>query len=189
MVQERITSVSEGTTGLGNLDIRYLRNMVIEYPDNEAEQKAIATILSKVDEAIKATENSIKAAEKLKKSLMQNLLTGKLKPDGTWRKEEEFYKDEKFGNVPVGWKMKAIGDNSNCDINPNYKFIKGMEYDFIPMEAINDSFGGVSSSIEKRVIDGGGYTRYTEYRDWETDRKSTRLNSSHSGESRMPSSA
>ena len=28
-----------------------------------------------------------------------------------------------------------------------------------------------------------------QYRDWETDRKSTRLNSSHSGESRMPSSA
>ena len=31
--------------------------------------------------------------------------------------------------------------------------------------------------------------RYEAYRDWETDRKSTRLNSSHSGESRMPSSA
>ena len=30
---------------------------------------------------------------------------------------------------------------------------------------------------------------YENYRDWETDRKSTRLNSSHSGESRMPSSA
>ena len=29
----------------------------------------------------------------------------------------------------------------------------------------------------------------SEVRDWETDRKSTRLNSSHSGESRMPSSA
>ena len=27
------------------------------------------------------------------------------------------------------------------------------------------------------------------YRDWETDRKGTRLNSSHSGEARMPSSA
>ena len=34
----------------------------------------------------------------------------------------------------------------------------------------------------------GGSTK-TDYRDWETDRKSTRLNSSHSGESRMPSSA
>ena len=30
---------------------------------------------------------------------------------------------------------------------------------------------------------------YTMYRDWETDRKSTRLNSSHSAKSRMPSSA
>ena len=30
---------------------------------------------------------------------------------------------------------------------------------------------------------------YTEYRDWETDRKSTRLNSSHITRSRMPSSA
>ena len=30
---------------------------------------------------------------------------------------------------------------------------------------------------------------YLIYRDWETDRKSTRLNSSHSAKSRMPSSA
>lgn len=110
VVQERITSVSEGTTGLGNLDIRYLRNMVIEYPDNEAEQKAIATILCKVDEAIKATENSIRAAEKFKKSLMQNLLTGKLKPDGTWRKEDEFYKHEKFGNCPTGWHWGRLSE-------------------------------------------------------------------------------
>ena len=46
--------------------------------------------------------------------------------------------------------------------------------------------------IDRRII---GETRYYKegigcvYRDWETDRKSTRLNSSHSGESRMPSSA
>ena len=33
------------------------------------------------------------------------------------------------------------------------------------------------------------YTFHREYRDWETDRKSTRLNSSHSAKSRMPSSA
>ena len=40
----------------------------------------------------------------------------------------------------------------------------------------------------------GGRTEFTGsgrgvYRDWETDRKSTRLNSSHSAKSRMPSSA
>ena len=33
------------------------------------------------------------------------------------------------------------------------------------------------------------YIRFGWYRDWETDRKSTRLNSSHSAKSRMPSSA
>ena len=33
------------------------------------------------------------------------------------------------------------------------------------------------------------YWDYTNYRDWETDRKSTRLNSSHITRSRMPSSA
>ena len=41
------------------------------------------------------------------------------------------------------------------------------------------------------ALDNYKYFDKTEwlYRDWETDRKSTRLNSSHSGESRMPSSA
>ena len=34
-----------------------------------------------------------------------------------------------------------------------------------------------------------GFYLYGAYRDWETDRKSTRLNSSHSRASRMPSSA
>ena len=33
------------------------------------------------------------------------------------------------------------------------------------------------------------FIRGSAYRDWETDRKSTRLNSSHSAKSRMPSSA
>lgn len=100
-------SMQYQTTGIRNLDWKLYTKSILPKPKPE-EQKAIATILSKVDEAIKATENSIKAADKLKKSLMQNLLTGKLKPDGTWRKEDEFYKDEKFGNVPVGWEVKKL---------------------------------------------------------------------------------
>ena len=38
---------------------------------------------------------------------------------------------------------------------------------------------------DRSLMPNGGYV----YRDWETDRKSTRLNSSHSAKSRMPSSA
>ena len=40
---------------------------------------------------------------------------------------------------------------------------------------------------EEKQPDKSGY--YFTYRDWETDRKSTRLNSSHEFVSRMPSSA
>ena len=80
------------------------------YKPTLPEQTAIAAILSKVDEAISAVQGSIAAAERLKKSLMQNLLTGRMKPDGTLRKEDEFYMDEKFGKVPKGWEVKKVKD-------------------------------------------------------------------------------
>ena len=45
-------------------------------------------------------------------------------------------------------------------------------------------------NLNLNLIEIMRYTRqWREYRDWETDRKSTRLNSSHSAKSRMPSSA
>ena len=86
-----------------------IRNMKLMFPKDKSEQSAIAAILSKVDEAIAAVQASISAAERLKKSLMQNLLTGRMKPDGTLRTEEEFYLEEKFGKVPVGWEVKRLG--------------------------------------------------------------------------------
>ncbi len=84
--------------------------ITMAYPKSAAEQTAIANILSKVDVAITSVQNSIYAAERLKKSLMQNLLTGKMKPDGTLRTPHEFYVDEKFGKVPVGWNVKRVKD-------------------------------------------------------------------------------
>ncbi len=81
----------------------------ITFPADVNQQTAIAAMLSKVDEAIAAVQGSIAAAERLKKSLMQNLLTGRMKPDGTLRKEDEFYVDEKFGKVPKGWEVKRLG--------------------------------------------------------------------------------
>lgn len=109
---KQLLRFAQGTT-FKEIRPRTLGNLRIQIPNpftnsGLAEQTAIATLLSKVDEAIAATQNSIKAAEKLKKALMQNLLTGKLKPDGSWRSEDEFYEDEKFGKVPLGWEWKRI---------------------------------------------------------------------------------
>ena len=44
-------------------------------------------------------------------------------------------------------------------------------------------------SNQGTIKPGKNMNPYQPYRDWETDRKSTRLNSSHSAKSRMPSSA
>ena len=160
-VQERITSVSEGTTGLGNLDIRYLRNMDIHFPEKQ-EQTAIAAMLSKVDEAIAAVQAGIATAERLKKSLMQNLLTGRMKPDGTLRKEDEFYVDEKFGRVPLGWEVKRLKDiclNSG-DYGANASAI---DYDetkprFIRITDIDD-FGQLLEE-GKAGMSGDNYSKY-----------------------------
>ena len=56
----------------------------------------------------------------------------------------------------------------------------------------NDALNLILTGIEAAGITGGGVLRNyhnNSYRDWETDRKSTRLNSSHRSLSRMPSSA
>lgn len=75
-----------------------------------SEQERISAGLSLVDAAITTTQASIAAAQKLKQALMQNLLTGKLKPDGTWRREDEFEHDLKFGRVPKGWRVVLVKD-------------------------------------------------------------------------------
>ena len=56
----------------------------------------------------------------------------------------------------------------------------------LPTSKQNDGFIGIHDFRGElvRLFEKAGL-----YRDWETDRKSTRLNSSHSAKSRMPSSA
>ena len=55
-----------------------------------------------------------------------------------------------------------------------------MKKEFVPYEQ--------ALELKQLGFDGKCFAAY-DYRDWETDRKSTRLNSSHSAKSRMPSSA
>ena len=49
--------------------------------------------------------------------------------------------------------------------------------------------GEALEAMRRFEYEANGYGIGVGYRDWETDRKSTRLNSSHSAKSRMPSSA
>ena len=58
-----------------------------------------------------------------------------------------------------------------------------------PVDGTTYAIGSTALGANTNVIANGSSTSFTSYRDWETDRKSTRLNSSHSAKSRMPSSA
>ena len=58
------------------------------------------------------------------------------------------------------------------------------------LQAIVKASSELKSPVILQVSKGArNYANQTTYRDWETDRKSTRLNSSHLKLSRMPSSA
>ena len=64
-------------------------------------------------------------------------------------------------------------------------FAKGLRK---PLESVYNAF--VRTVVnEMETVLSNSRASATSYRDWETDRKSTRLNSSHSAKSRMPSSA
>lgn len=97
------------TNGIRNLEYRFFTKQILPKPKYK-EQERIASILSAVDANIKATKQSIAKLERLKKSLMQNLLTGKIKPDGTERREKDFITHEKFGKIPLGWKFLRLKD-------------------------------------------------------------------------------
>ena len=66
--------------------------------------------------------------------------------------------------------------------------LRGM-YWWLPVYLMMAAFGVISLGVAVVAGIGLGLAFPQPYRDWETDRKSTRLNSSHEFVSRMPSSA
>lgn len=77
LVQSIIDS-EKTTNAQPKLALTRIKEFLIPVPSNE-EQKKIAAILSKVDENIEEYENKKQKFEELKKGLMQELLTGKIR--------------------------------------------------------------------------------------------------------------
>ena len=64
------------------------------------EQKKIAEILSTVDKAVETVDQAIKQAERLKKGLVQELLTNGI--------EHKEFKETEIGRIPKEWKVVKI---------------------------------------------------------------------------------
>lgn len=82
-----------------NLSLENINNFKIVLPQKEEQQK-IATILSKVDEQIKQTEQIIEKTEILKKGLMQKMFT---KGIGHTK-----FKKTELGEIPEEWEIRGL---------------------------------------------------------------------------------
>lgn len=84
-----------------NISQQVIKNIKIPVPPI-LEQRKIAEILTSVDNAISKTEAIIEQTEKVKKGLMQQLLT---KGIGHTK-----FKQTEIGEIPQDWELKKVGD-------------------------------------------------------------------------------
>jgi type I restriction enzyme S subunit len=106
---DKLTKLSQGSTikGLLRDEIKRIEIPLPPLP----EQKKIAEILGTVDEAIEDVDNAIDKTERLKKELMQELLTR-----GIGHKE---FKDTEIGRIPKVWEVVKL-EKVLKDINSGF---------------------------------------------------------------------
>ncbi len=106
-----------GQSAQGNLSPNQIKNSEILLPPIP-EQKKIAKVLLTIDQAIEEVNEAIAKTERLKKGLMQELLT-----KGIGHKE---FKETEIGKIPKDWHMTKLGNIikqkketiSPCSIKP-----------------------------------------------------------------------
>jgi len=104
-------------SGLKHLQKKDLKKHQILFPLNPTEQTQIATILSKLDEAIAQTEQLIAKYTRIKTGLMQDLLTKGIDEHGNIRSEETHeFKDSPLGRIPKEWEVKSLISMTKEDI-------------------------------------------------------------------------
>jgi type I restriction enzyme S subunit len=95
-----------------NISPKQIESINYLIPESKQEQTQIATILSKIDEAIAQTEELIAKYTRIKTGLMQDLLTKGIDEHGNIRSEETHeFKDSPLGRIPKEWECVDLGRN------------------------------------------------------------------------------
>ena len=141
---QRMESFASGSTRQ-RISRTNLGNVLIAIPPL-TEQRKIAAILSSVDEAIEKTKAIIEQTEKVKKGLMQQLLT---KGIGHTK-----FKKTEIGEIPEEWEVKQLAEV--CVVNPTYRIEKGTICSYVEMGAVNENSPHISYFGKREVGQGGG---------------------------------
>ncbi len=126
-------------------------------PKDFSEQNNIATILSKIQEAIENQDRIIKTTTELKAALMKKIFTEGL--------NGEPLKETEIGKIPKSWEVKKIGDF--CNVFSGFAF-KSSDFtkSGIPVVKIGDLQGGKitfserTSFVPQNFIDKKGVSRF-----------------------------
>lgn len=107
------------------------------------EQTQIATILSKIDEAISQTEQLIAKYTRIKTGLMQDLLTKGIDEHGNIRSEQTHeFKDSPLGRIPKEWEVKRLDQMTKPNSPIVYGILMPGKHFFggIPVVKVKDIF-------------------------------------------------
>jgi type I restriction enzyme S subunit len=134
-------NLAEGTTQVA-VNNQHVKNIEFLLPCSISEQQKIASILSKLDEAITQTEQLIGKYKKIKEGLMHDLLTRGIDEQGNIRSEETHkFKDSPLGRIPEEWECCEIGNACYVTKLSGFEFTKYMEYrddgEIIAIRAMN----------------------------------------------------
>jgi type I restriction enzyme S subunit len=125
---QKLKSLAQGSTikGLLRDDLGKLR---LPMPSKLSEQRGIVEVLGVVDSAIELADKVIAKTGRLKKGLMQQLLTR-----GIGHTE---YKDTPIGKTPKEWQIATL--SNVAEIRGNKSISSFEKIAFIPMELVPDS--------------------------------------------------
>jgi type I restriction enzyme S subunit len=129
-----IVASMTGTTGRQRASKDAVENLQIPLPPLP-EQKKIAEILSAVDRAIEEADKAIEKTEKLKRGLMEKLLT-----EGIGHTD---FQDTEIGRIPKDWKVVRLGEvarvESGFGFPLKYQGKALGKYPFIKVKDLNAS--------------------------------------------------
>jgi type I restriction enzyme S subunit len=129
---DHILSGHAGST-LKNINLPVLKATPVILPPI-SEQEKIAEILSTLDELIQRTDEIIAKTERLKKGLMQELLT-----KGIGHKE---FKETEIGRIPKDWEVVRLGDISSISSGntapQEEKYFEEGKFPFIRVQHLNE---------------------------------------------------
>lgn len=140
----KLKSLAQGSTIKGLLR-KEIENLKLPLPPLP-EQRCIAEILTTADTAIRKVDDAIAKTERLKRGLMQELLTKGI--------GHEEFKDSEVGRIPRGWEVVKLEDVLElCQYGLSVKMSDEGKYPIVRMDEIKN--GNVVSVITKYVdLDG-----------------------------------